>query len=410
MRQQSNSETDPRLLVPVAKSPGIYRRGNRYVVRYRDQAGRQHKRFAKTLAEAKNLQKTLTADVIRGEHREVSRVTFVGHAPEWIRHYQGRTSRGFREGTREGYARELGVDPKTFEPVDPPAGAIRFFGRMRLSEITAPDVKAYVRELDARGAAPSTIRNAIAPVKAMLGDAHEDGLIRSNPARGVRVAVSSSNGDGNVDLGEEVKTLDAKELRALLDAVRPDRKVLVMVLAAAGLRVSELLPLRWGDLDFGRRRLRVRRSYSRGRIGPPKTRHGRREVPLAPGITTALWNLRKAATHLDDDALIFPNQDGGFLNRGHVYRAVKAAAKKAGVPWAGPKTLRHTAATLLFRDGWNPKQVQKFMGHHSAAFTLATYVHLLADDMPQPTFLDAPATRGILEATAAVPEPHIRGA
>jgi integrase len=68
---------------------------------------------------------------------------------------------------------------------------------------------------------------------------------------------------------------------------------------------------------------------------------------------------------------------------------VKPAAKKAGVPWAGPKTLRHTAATLLFRDGWNPKQVQKFMGHHSAAFTLATYVHLLPDDMPEPTVITA---------------------
>jgi integrase len=82
----------------------------------------------------------------------------------------------------------------------------------------------------------------------------------------------------------------------------------------------------------------------------------------------------------------------------------------AGVPWAGPKTLRHTAATLLFRDGWNPKQVQKFMGHHSAAFTLATYVHLLADDMPEPTFLDTAATRGILEATVAVSEAQVGSA
>ena len=55
---------------------------------------------------------------------------------------------------------------------------------------------------------------------------------------------------------------------------------------------------------------------------------------------------------------------------------------------SGLHTLRHTAATILFRRGWNAVQVQKFLGHHSPAFTLATYVHLLDDDLPDPTFLD----------------------
>lgn len=68
---------------------------------------------------------------------------------------------------------------------------------------------------------------------------------------------------------------------------------------------------------------------------------------------------------------------------------MKAAAKKAGVPWAGPHALRHTCATMLFRNGLNAKQVQLWLGHHSPAFTLATYVHLLPDDMPDVDFLDA---------------------
>ena len=73
---------------------------------------------------------------------------------------------------------------------------------------------------------------------------------------------------------------------------------------------------------------------------------------------------------------------------------MKAAAKRAGVPWAGLHTLRHTCATMLFRSteqggaGANAKQVQMWLGHHSPAFTLATYVHLLPDDLPEPAFLD----------------------
>lgn len=58
------------------------------------------------------------------------------------------------------------------------------------------------------------------------------------------------------------------------------------------------------------------------------------------------------------------------------------------MPWAGLHTLRHTCATRLFRAGLNAKQVQVWLGHHSPAFTLAAYVHMLADDLPNASFLD----------------------
>jgi len=65
---------------------------------------------------------------------------------------------------------------------------------------------------------------------------------------------------------------------------------------------------------------------------------------------------------------------------------IKPAAAAAGVPWAGFHTLRHTCATRLFRAGVNAKQVQHWLGHHSPAFTLDVYVHLLDDDMPESPF------------------------
>jgi integrase len=57
---------------------------------------------------------------------------------------------------------------------------------------------------------------------------------------------------------------------------------------------------------------------------------------------------------------------------------------------------RHTCASVLFRTGWNAKQVQAWLGHHSPAFFLSVYVHLLPDDLPDPSFLDRleGATRG----------------
>jgi Phage integrase family len=67
-------------------------------------------------------------------------------------------------------------------------------------------------------------------------------------------------------------------------------------------------------------------------------------------------------------------------------RVFKPAADAAGVPWASWHTLRHTCATRLFRAGLNAKQAQIWLGHHSPAFTLSTYVHLLSDDLPPSPF------------------------
>ncbi len=391
MRSHDMPSAEDRRLVKTA-TPGIYKRDNRYIVRYRDPRGRQRKRFARTLAEARDGKATLTADVKRGEYRALSRVTFREYAPTWIKSYAGRTSRGLRDGTRADYARELGLDPETGEPVDPERAAVKFFGRMRLPEIEPRDVKEYAAEVASRKVgdrlvSTNTVRLALAPVKALLATAVEEGLIRSNPSVGLRI--SQVHGVGGEPESEKVKALTEEELRQLLEAVPVERRLLVTLLAQAGLRVSELLPLRWGDIDFGRRRLQVRRSLSRSQIGAPKTRHGRRDVPLTEAMTKALWNARKApGVDGRDDAPIFPDRDGGYLDRTQVFRVVKAAAKTAGVPWAGLHTLRHSAATILFRRGWNAVQVQKFLGHHSPAFTLATYVHLLPDDLPEPDFLD----------------------
>jgi hypothetical protein len=69
-------------------------------------------------------------------------------------------------------------------------------------------------------------------------------------------------------------------------------------------------------------------------------------------------------------------------------RVLKPAARSAGVPWVSFHSFRHTCASVLFRAGLNAKQVQAWLGHHSPAFTLGTYVHLVPDDLPVADFLD----------------------
>jgi integrase len=101
-----------------------------------------------------------------------------------------------------------------------------------------------------------------------------------------------------------------------------------------------------------------------------------------------LWQLRKDRKARDDE-LLFLGRGGRPLDASTAFRDLKTAARSAGVPWASLHTLCHTCATMLFRNGLNAKQVQAWLGHHSPAFTLATYVHLLPDDLPDPEFMDA---------------------
>jgi integrase len=350
-------------------TPGIYKRGSRYVVVFRDPQRRQRKRSARTLAEARELKAALTADVNRGEYRALSRVTFAEYAAEWIETYTGRTTRGIRPETLADYRADLERD------------ALPFFGRMQLAAIEPRDVKRYASMLAQRGLSPCSVRNTLAPVRALLATAAEEGLIRSNPFAGLRLAQRV-----DVEPEERTKAMTERELRVLLGELPVEWQLFFELLAHTGLRIGEAVALTWADVDFGNRRLVVRRRLYRGRFDSPKSRYGRRSVPLSHGLSRALWRLRGTAS---DDAPVFPSRSGGHLDPSNLMaRVLKPAALRAGVPWAGFHTFRHTCATMLFRHGLNAKQAQVWLGHHSPAFTLATYVHLLPDDLPGADFLD----------------------
>jgi hypothetical protein len=71
-----------------------------------------------------------------------------------------------------------------------------------------------------------------------------------------------------------------------------------------------------------------------------------------------------------------------------VTRKRRRGSRRVAETWVGFHTFRHTCATMLFRNGWNAVQVQKFLGHADPGFTLSTYVHLLPEDLPDPGFLE----------------------
>jgi len=365
------------------KTPGVYKRGGSYVVRYRH-GSEERKRFARTYAEARAIKQSVETDKRRGEHREVGTLTFEDYAKGWLDTYTGRTSRGFRESTRKGY--RFSIEKR----------AIPFFDGWLLAEIDAPLVRRYIaslfdrqvgRRIDGKAKkvspAVSTVRGHVAALKALLATAVEDGLIRHNPASGVRIA---RTGDPIVepDAAELRRALDSDELERFLSACPEDWRLFFRLLAMSGIRIGEAIELRWSDVDLGAKRLRVRRRFYQGTVAPPKSENGQRDVPLSTDVAQALWRLQG-----DPGELIFTSLRGCRVDRDWLWKNVlKPTAKKAGVPWAGFHTFRHTCASILFASGKNPKQVQMWLGHSDPGFTLRTYVHLIDDGLGDADFLD----------------------
>jgi len=381
----ATGKRDRRLLEKTG-TPGVYKRGGGYVVVFRTLDGRQAKRCARTLAEARSLKASLTTDVRRGEYVEQRRVSFLDYATTWIASYNGRTARGVRPATLRDYRRALGLDG---DGKPSGCGAVAHFGRMPLASIRPQDVKAYAAKLAESGKARNTIRLALAPVKAMLATAYEEGVIRTNPSAGLRLGRVVANASV-----KETRALTEDEVvRVLAEISEPYREV-VEFLAQTGLRISELLPLTKADVDFGKSQVGITRRLSEGTIDMPKSRHGIRRVPLSPVVSRRLWT---RLARQPDDALLFPATDGGPLDRSRLYEVVRAAGERAGIEWSvGLHTLRHTAATILYRRGVHKEAIRKMLGHHSWEFTSSTYLHLDDDDLPDGMVLGDLVANGVL--------------
>jgi integrase len=230
------------------------------------------------------------------------------------------------------------------------------------------------------------VKRRLVPLRAALSDAVDNGLIASNPAAGVRVLAKEQIEEDE----DRLRALSREQVGALLAAVDPQHRLLIRFAAETGCRVSEIIGLQWRDVTLGNVPvINIRRAVVKGRVGPPKSRHGRRTIPLSAGMARELRLLRaqQEATHgyalkPFDTTLVFGTRTGRPHDPGNIRRRVlQPACVRAGLPKLGMHDLRHTCASLLLHEGRSVVQVQKILGHHSPAFTLSRYVHLLDNDV-----------------------------
>lgn len=362
-------------MVPT-KTPGVFKRGSKYVVTFRDADGRQRKESYRTYDLARAKKRERDREVEAGEYAPASRILFHDYAAEWVGSYAGR-KRGIRERTRRDYARDLD------------RYAFRYFRKgKRLASVSPRDIDLFIawlldRKQHDKPLTPRSAERILVPVKLCFKTARRYGLIPSDPTAEAVVPYPDK-----IEEDEEVvKAMTRTQLRRFISGVKePEWKLFFETLACTGARWSEANAWRVKDLDKNTGCLKVRRSLYQGEEQPPKTKYSRRDIPLPDGLAKRLARHVKGKS---PDAYVFSAGNGAPLRYENVRaRQLLPAAKKAGVPWVRFHTFRHTAATLLFADGKNVVQVQRFLGHHKPAFTLDTYVHLLDNDLGKGLSLD----------------------
>ena len=256
-------------------------------------------------------------------------------------------------------------------------------GHRKLKNL-APDHVQYFYEqkLDA-GLASGTVRLMHGILHKALEQAVKWGIIPRNVCKATTPPKPNP---------EEIHPLDAEQARRLLEVASEagDRLEALYVLAVtAGLRIGELLGLKWEDMDLDAETLHVRRTRSQAKSGPsfttPKSGKGR-SIRLTQRAVEALKSHKavqnaerlKLGDLWENNDLVFCTTAGKLLDFRNVATAsFKPLLKKAGLPDIRFHDLRHTCATLLLSRGHHPKLVQELMGHASVAMTLDRYSHVL---------------------------------
>lgn len=240
-------------------------------------------------------------------------------------------------------------------------------GGGKLSKIQRRDVQRLADDLLAAGADPSTVRNALKPLQVIYRRAIEDGNLAINPCERLRLPAAR---------GRRERIAAPAEAAALIAALRHEDRALWGCAFYAGLRRGELRALDWNDVDLAGGLIRVDRSMSsHGETGEPKSRAGRRGVPIVAALRDLLVE-HKLVTRRDT-GLVFGSSATHPFTPTAIRKRALTAWRRAGLDPIGLHECRHTFASLLIAAGVNAKAITAYLGHASIQTTFDLYGHLM---------------------------------
>src|SRR6516225_834071 len=242
------------------------------------------------------------------------------------------------------------------------------FGDKRLCDISRVEIQQYLLKKLRQGFAWETTNHLRNLMGKVLGTAVSWNYLADNAVRGVKMPERS--------LKRPHQFLNADEVKRLIVACNEPTRTIVLLATMTGLRIGEILALRWKRINFIDETLVVAETCFMGRFGSPKTHASRREVPLSRAVVEALSAQYSRSANQSPEGLVFATRYGGPLTSNNLRkRGLQSACKRAGLPRINWHGLRHTHGTLLHVQGTPLKVAQAQLGHSDLATTLEVYTH-----------------------------------
>lgn len=259
---------------------------------------------------------------------------------------------------------------------------IPHLGHIPLKKLTTDHVQSFCSKLSSEGLKSGTVRLVHTILYAALQDAVRWKRLTVNACETVKLPRHTQR---------EVQPLDQEQAKRLLRVAQGSRLDCIIIVAlTTGMRLGEILALRWTDIDVEERVLEVRHTvdYIKGHgwvESEPKTEHGRRSLLLPHVTVDALKGHRTyqlevrltAGVTWKEQGLVFPNRDGGYFRRPRLYAIFKKLLQESNLPDMHFHDLRHSAATILLSRGVPIKVIQEILGHGNISTTMNIYGHVL---------------------------------
>lgn len=256
-------------------------------------------------------------------------------------------------------------------------------GDKLLQKLTRLDLEGWHATLRTGGLAPRTIGHAHRVLGKALGDAERDDLVTRNVCKLQKAP----------RVGESEMTI-VQDVPGFVSKLHGSRLYVPAMLALfTGMRLGEVLALRWRRIQLDRKMLEVREALEpvKGVVGfkAPKTKAGRRDISLPDILLGALRDYRREQLELNmqlglgrppDDALLFCQLDGSPLYPSNVSSDWGLFAQRIGMPEITFHGLRHTHASQLIDSGVDIVTISKRLGHANPRVTLAIYAHMFRSD------------------------------